>query len=154
MARLIDGKLESIRRISDLAMADYYAKLTIPANTPVSSPVSADVEVEGDVLVGFVRLIPPGWHALAHYRILYGIVQLHPANVGEWDTGDSIVDFVTLNWRMPEKRCVLTVEGWNEDSVYPHSVYLWFRTEFEEYARPVTVIKEIRDLLKEIFGVE
>jgi hypothetical protein len=135
-------------------MADYFVTLTIPENTPQTSPVFTQVEIEGDVLVGFYRLIPPGWSGLAHYRVLYGLEQLHPANEGAWDTGDNIRDFVPLNWRMPERKLKLTVEGYNQDTSYDHTVYLWFRTEEVEYARPTTLLKEIRDLLKEIFGVE
>ena len=135
-------------------MADYFVTLTIPANTPPSSPESTTVEIEGDILVGFFRLIPPGWAGLAHYRILHGIYQLHPANEGAWDTGDNIRDFVPLNWKMPEHKLTLTIEGYNEDTSYDHTVYLWFRTEELEYARPTTLLKEILNLLKEIFGVE
>ena len=135
-------------------MAYYFVTLTIPKNTPLSSPVSTQVEIEGDILVGFYRLIPSGWACLAHYRILHGIYQLHPANKGVWDTGDNIRGFVPLNWKMPEHKLTLTIEGYNEDTAYDHTIYLWFRTEEVEYARPTTLLKEIRDLLKEIFGVE
>jgi len=130
-------------------MADYFVYLTIPANTSKDNPAKTTIEIEGDILVGFYRLIPSGWYALAHYRVLYGIRQLHPANEEAWDTGNDVKDFVTLNWKMPERKIELTIEGYNEDSTYPHTVYLWFRTEYEEYARPSTLIKEIRDILLE-----
>ena len=135
-------------------MADYFVTLTIPKNTILPNISSTTVTIEGDILVGFFRLIPPGWAGLAHYRIKYGLEQLHPANEGAWDTGDNIRDFVPLNWKMPEHKLTLTIEGYNEDTTYDHTVYLWFRTEEVEYARPTTLLKEILLLLKEIFGVE
>jgi len=135
-------------------LADYFTYLTIPAGTTPENPVRAEVEIEGDVLVGIYRLIPPGWCGLAHYRVLHGIYQLHPANPDEWDTGDNVSDFVPLNWLMPESKLKLVVEGYNEDEVYDHTIFLWFRTERLEQARPFNILYEIRDILKEALGLE
>ncbi|RLC76454.1 MAG: hypothetical protein DRJ03_28635 [Chloroflexi bacterium] len=134
-------------------MADYFAYLTIPANTPQTSPVFKEIEIEGDILVGFYKLIPPGWQALAHFRIFYGLEQLHPANEDAWDTGDDVAEFVPLNWKMPERKIQLRIEGYNEDVKYEHTVYLWFRTENLVYARPEDFLREIRDIIKQALGV-
>lgn len=131
-------------------MADFFTYLTIPKQTPETTPAETAIEIEGDVLVGFYRLIPFGWSCLAHYRILYGLEQLHPANEEAWDTGNGVSDFVPLNWKMPERKIKLTIEGYNESKYYPHTVYLWFRTEDIEYARPIEIVRDIKELLQEV----
>jgi len=134
-------------------MGDYFAKLKIPANTPVDKPVTADVEVEGEVLAELAYLIPPGWSALAHFAIFYGIKQIYPAEAGTWVTGDDLYRSVPLRWRLPESPVNLTIKGYNEDDTYPHTVYLWLLTKPEEEALPWRILADFVKILKRLMGI-
>lgn len=117
-------------------MPEYFRKLTIPANTPENKPVGIDIEVEGEVLSEIAYLIPPGWCALAHFALFYGIEQIYPEELGTWITGDNVFRVVPLKWNMPEWRTKISIRGWNEDDTYEHSVFVWLLTATKEEARP------------------
>jgi hypothetical protein len=134
-------------------MAHFQVKLTVPANTPVTSPVRASVDVEGEVLSGMVKFIPYGVCGLAYYRVLYGLEQLYPKEPGTWDTGDGIVDYVPIGWIMPEHICEITVEGYNEDDTFEHAIYLLLETDTLAKVRLEQYVEEMYEMLKDFLGV-
>ena len=113
-------------------MQDFFVVFEIPANTDVNSPVSVDVEIEGDELRRIAYLIPPGWHGLAGFAVYYGIEQIYPDRSGEWITGDSVYKEVELKWKMPSSKTILSVYGYNTDGLYPHKVFIWLSTIYLE----------------------
>jgi len=135
-------------------MGDYFAKLTIPANTPVDKPVTADVEVEGEVLAELAYLIPPGWSALAHFAIFYGIKQIYPAEAGTWVTGDDLYRMVPIRWVLPETPCKLTVKGYSEGAAYDHTLYLWLLTKPKEEVWPLKILVDFVAILKRLMGID
>jgi len=134
-------------------MGDYFIKLRIPANTPLAKPAETTVEIEGEVLAELAYLIPPGWAAVAHFAILYGIKQIYPEEDGTWVTGDDLYRVVPLKWPLPEPKTKLTIKGYNESIDYPHTVYLWFLTKPEEEARPWRIISDFVKILKRLMGL-
>jgi len=98
----------------------YTVTVKIPENTPETSPVVEEVEVEGAVLTRLGVLIPPGHCGLARLALAYGIRQIYPTLKGDWLRGDDETVEAVLNWRLPETPCRLRLIGWNEDEVYPH----------------------------------
>jgi hypothetical protein len=114
-------------------MQDFFIVFEIPANTSADNPVSVDVLVEGDELRRIAYLIPPGWHGLACFALYYGVEQIYPDRRGEWVSGDNVYKEVELRWKMPERKTILSILGYNTDSVYPHKVFIWLSTiDFEE----------------------
>jgi len=134
-------------------MVEYFAKLTIPANTPADNPAIVEVEVEGDVLAELAYLIPPGWTALAHFAVFYGIKQIYPVEAGTWVTGDNLYRPVALRWHLPESPAKLTIKGYNQDDTYPHTVYLWLLTKPEEEALPWRILADFVKILKRLMGI-
>jgi len=134
-------------------MGDYFVSLTIPANTPEASPATKDVEIEGEILSEIAYLVPPGWCALAHFAVFYGIKQIYPEEEGTWVTGDDLYRPVPVKWRLPESPCKVTIKGWNEDDTYPHTLYLWLLTAPEEEARPWKIIADFVVILKRLMGL-
>jgi hypothetical protein len=114
-------------------MQDFFAVVEIPANTSMDRPISVDVLIEGDELRRIAYLIPPGWHALAGFAVYYGIEQIYPDRRGDWITGDNVYKEVELKWKMPSRKTILTISGYNTDELYPHKVFIWFSTiDYEE----------------------
>jgi len=134
-------------------MGDYFVKLKIPANTPVDKPVTAEVTLKGEVLAELAYLIPPGWSALAHFAVFYGIKQIYPAELGTWVTGDDLYRLVALRWHLPESPAKLTIKGYNQDDTYPHTVYLWLHTKPLEEAKPWQIIADFVKILKKLMGL-
>jgi hypothetical protein len=133
-------------------MQDFFVVLEIPANTSVNSPVSVDVEIEGDELRRIAYLIPPGWHGLAGFAVYYGIEQIYPDRRGEWITGDSVYKEVELKWPMPSRKTILTIFGYNTDSAYPHKVFIWFSTIDKEEDK-ASYIGSILERISEWLGL-
>jgi len=128
-------------------MTDYFVSMTIPADTPVTSPVKLEVTLEGEVLNEIAYLIPPGWCALAHFRLMYGEKQVYPYEPDTWVTGDDLFHRAPLRWRIPGKRDKVRLEGYNEDDTYDHAVYVWLTVEREAEVR---MAKAVREGLKEV----
>jgi len=138
-------------------VGDYFVKLEIPANTKEDAPKEVNVEVEGFRLEEVAYLIPPGWCALAHFAVFYGIRQIYPEEAGTWVTGDGLYRAVPIRWRLPEPKTVLTLKGWNQDDTYKHTVYLWLTTQPEELVPPIRLLTQVlrmaRTFFRRIVGV-
>jgi len=132
-------------------LGEYFVKLPIPANTKEDEPVEVGVEVEGFRLEEIAYLIPAGWCALAHFALFYGIRQIYPAEAGTWITGDDLYRAVPVLWRLPEPKAVLTVKGWNEDTSYKHTAYVWLLTKPEEEVPPIRLLTQVLRMARTFF---
>ena len=108
---------------------NYRKALTIPANTPASSPVAAGLSLPE----GVIRLIriyfPAGCCGLAHIRIMVTETQQWPSNLGEWFAGeDSEIEFEEA-YRLTEAWNWVEIEGYNEDDTHDHTVTVQFAVE-------------------------
>jgi len=134
-------------------MAIYTVKLTIPPNTPRDSPVSTTVKLVKAVLTRISIRIPPGHHALAGLRILYGRLRLWPEEKDTWITGDD----ETLAWDeyfdLPHDPTRLTLEGYNEDDTYEHSFYVRLMTLPKAIAYPWLAVARFVRAFEKLVGM-
>jgi len=148
-------EIECVRRHT--VMGDYFVALTIPPSTPEDASVQVQVQIQGHRLEEIAYLIPAGWCALAHFAVFYGIYQIYPTQPRTWVTGDNLYRVVPLRWPLPESPCTLTIRGWNEDTKYQHTVYIWLLSRPAEEILPVQLITQvlnmIRGFLRRIVGV-
>lgn len=96
--------------------------VTIPANTPASSPVEVDLPV----ILGTITLVsvqfPPGVNALAHATISWGLYQLFPSNQdAAFSTGGETIAW-DEEFLLDAEPALLKLQGWNEDTVYDHTI--------------------------------
>jgi len=138
-------------------MDEYFLRLTVPANTPSSSPASSRLEVEGDYVYEIAYFIPPGHAGLTGLRVYYGDLQLLPRNVDEWIRGDGIYRSITTRWRFGSRRTTLTFKAFNDDDTYEHSFYIYVVTasvdEVLSTARLEKVFAPVARFLKRMVGV-
>jgi len=109
-------------------MVVYVVKITIPKNTPKTSPKEVTVELEKAVITRLFIQIPPGHHALTGLRIMYGNLQLWPKEFDTWFTGDDIVLNFDEYFELPDDPTKLRIEGYNEDDTYDHSFIIHIAT--------------------------
>jgi len=134
-------------------VAIYTIKLTIPPNTPPESPERTTVKLRKAILTHMSIRIPPGHHALAGIRVLYGITQLWPEETGTWLTGDDEV----LEWEeyfeLPTDPTTLVLEGYNEDDTYEHSFYIRLMTLPKAIAAPWLGIVRFVQMFEKLVGM-
>jgi predicted trehalose synthase len=124
---------------------------TIPQNTPQSSPTRIQVKVPAGVIRKVWVIIPPGHMGLAHLVIRHGETQIIPW-VGDIH-GDNESLVFDETYELPSED-ILTFEGWNEDSKYPHMFIVRLLVLPKHVAYPeYSMLLALKRLL-EVMGVE
>ena len=100
----------------------YEFKLTIPSNTPKSSPLRERVELTRGVIHKVELEFPPGCLGLVHVIIRHFEHQIFPTNRdGDFASDNHVISFPEY-YELAYPPYVLTLEGWNEDDTYSHTV--------------------------------
>jgi hypothetical protein len=107
--------------------------IVIPPNTPKESPVRMQFKVPAGIIRKVWVLIPYGHKALAHLVIRHGETQIIPYygdihGDGEQLVFDEIYEIPTEDY--------LTLEGWNEDTIYSHRFIVRLLILPKPYAYP------------------
>jgi len=96
--------------------------LKIPANTPRERPVEIELTIDQPVIQRIGVFFPPGCHGLAYAAIFIGNLQIWPARVGEWVSGDFITIWDEPYLLIPNPPQTLRILGYNLDEAYPHTL--------------------------------
>lgn len=102
----------------------FTAAIDTPANTPKNSPVLTSIPILNGTITQVMVFFPPGSNGLVHLKILWGLVQLFPAN----EQSDLAGGYVMIAW--PESIAIdteplsLTCVTWNEDDTFDHTIYV------------------------------
>jgi len=134
-------------------MGFYTVDVEVPKNTPKTSPVKVEFEVEEDYITDIDGLIPPGHFCLAGIALFYGIKQLWPKESGTWLKGDAMAFHSHPMLKMPERPTKLTWKAYNEDDTYDHTFYLYVTAEDLELAKPFKVLVDFIAILKKLIGL-
>lgn len=113
----------------------YRVALEIPANTAEGSPVKREVKTWPGVISHVQILFPKGCAGLAHARIRQAQHNIAPVNPDGWFTGDGSGPNYQEHFPLGSGTNRLTVEGWNEDDLYPHTPIVEFDVLPEEVLR-------------------
>ena len=124
---------------------------TIPANTPKTSPYRLTVKVPAGVVKKVWVIIPPGHMGLAHLIIRHGETQVIPYYGDIHGDNEPLVFDET--YELPSED-VLTFEGWNEDSKYPHTFIVRLLILPRHIAYPEYGVLLALKRLLEVMGVE
>ena len=109
------------------------ADITIPPNTPQTSPTRVLVKVPAGVIRKVWVIIPWGHRALAHLVIRHGETQIIPHYGDIHGDGEQLV-FDEIYELPTEDNLVL--EGWNEDAKYEHRFIVRLLVLPKPYAYP------------------
>lgn len=134
-------------------MPVYAYQITIPANTPSSSPYEVRKTVRGYELRRIIVLIPDGHFGLTGLRVIYGVDNIIPDNPDGWIIGnDESVPFFVY-FKLPERETTLRFQGYNLDDTYDHSFYVRVEVLEEDEAKPLEAVNELANMLKKLLGL-
>jgi len=105
---------------------DYSFALKIPPNTSINNLVSVTFTLPRGRIIEIRINIPEGCMGLAHVRIIHNEVVLWPTSPDEWYEGDGVQIVIRENYELPESWNLFTVEGYNEDEAYSHTITVAF----------------------------
>ena len=103
----------------------YAAKLTVPSLTVESAPVSVEIAIPENFLLGYEIFFPPGCAGLCGIRIFINAIQVAPArgSADLWFRGEGSITWVG-RYRMgggSPAGARVVIEGYNDDDTYPHT---------------------------------
>jgi len=103
--------------------------LTVPANTPATSPASLDMTLAP----GVVRRAWIEWKTgcawRVHIRVMRELTQVLPVTPDESLNFDGYVFDCALNYEMVETPYELQIYGWSPGSIYAHTIRVMMEVE-------------------------
>ena len=98
--------------------------LSIPPNTPMLTPVKAQLSVLKGTITQWLIYSDPEAADLLHFKCSYHGSQLIPFRGGEWVEGFLQPITLTENIELSSPPFVIDVEGYNEDDTFRHEFYM------------------------------
>ena len=128
----------------------YEFSLVVPANTPVTSPVSLAAKLVPGTIDAVEIQFWAGQRGNVHVRILDRQHQLWPTNLGDWITSDAYTVTFIEQYVLSEIPHTLHIHAYNEDTDYEHEIIVRFsvsigRWTLEDLARLLTGPVEVVD---------
>jgi len=99
----------------------YQRSITVPANTPQSSPIVENIELRGEVIKRATVFFPSGCFALVRVAVYQGLKQIAPYEEGRWIVGDDEEIELLTRYVLYEQPTTLTLKLWNEDDTFDHT---------------------------------
>jgi len=100
----------------------YIIPLRVPANTPIEDPVVATLKLSACIIENVSVEFPRGCYWLVSTRARLREVQLYPTNPGEWITSEAGRVEWTDDAAIIDPPYELTIEAYNEDERYQHTI--------------------------------
>ena len=104
----------------------YSKSLTVPAQTPRSSPVKTVCHVTRGLVYKLEIRIPPGHAGLTGIWITHGGFQVWPSTLGEYFVGDDDLISYEDVYLLESAPYCFNIYAFNNDDTFPHSFYVRF----------------------------
>src|SRR5574341_393433 len=99
----------------------YETRLTIPKNTPATSPQTAVIPVHPGIVKRLEIVFPAGCVGLVHLQVFYWEHQIWPSNPDADFSGDDAHLEFEEDLEIVDLPFEFRVEGWNLDDTYEHT---------------------------------
>ena len=100
----------------------FVAAIKTTQNTSKLAPLVTELPIVAGRITELMIWFPPGVNALAHIKILWGLVQIFPSNEqGDFAGGDTMVlwpEDIDITTEPLQLTCIT----WNDDDTYPHTI--------------------------------
>jgi len=130
----------------------YAWRMTIPANTPKTSPVMVQCRMAAGIIHRVEVQFPIGCAGLVHTYIRRGGHQLWPSNPDGTFTADGYVISFHEGYDLSEEPHVVQWYAWNEDDTYAHTLELRLGLLPPEALMPWGFRDLLGMLLRRLFG--
>ena len=131
----------------------YEYKLNVPANTSKEDPETKDMLVAPGILTRIEIFMPPGSVGLCHAQVVEGQFQIVPIN----PEGDVATDGHPVSGQYHYKitlgHNILTLRGWNEDTLYPHEITCRLNVMKEEELPTTGPLDRLSRVLSRMLGM-
>lgn len=104
----------------------YSPTVTVPKNTPQSSPLVIRVPITLGLLYHFEVYFPPGPSGLVHVQLFDGAHQVYPSNETEDFIGDNITIAMDDLYAKEDAPSELQVVTWNLDDTFDQIIVVRF----------------------------
>jgi len=131
----------------------YVIKLDIPANTPKTNPASTAIRIHEPILFHIAARFPAGCLNLAYVSIFYGELQIWPWREYEWVSGDDEVVWDVPFLEFKDYPYELTINGYNEDPDYDHTVYVRIIALEKRWIRWMPLLAKFTELFRRLIGL-
>jgi hypothetical protein len=125
----------------------YKEEITTPINTARTSPMRTELELAVGVVSRVSLSFPAGCAGLVGLRVLDGLLQLWPLTPGEWFITDNFTIDFPENRFLTSGAKTLTIESFNEDTHYEHSVSVQVHVA-EPSVDPTAQVRQILEALE------
>ena len=127
-------------------LATHEVEFTIPVGVTREAPLRKEVTLPRGIVEELDVIFPPGPVGLVGVRVFRGLHQVVPARYADWLIGEDI----TFTHRTPvellSEPYVLTLEGYNEDEVYDHTVIFRFTVRSPEPDTEEQILAELQKI--------
>jgi len=100
----------------------YTKTLTVPKNTPTTTPQETTIVIKDLVVTKLGVHFPPGCAGMVSVAVFYGKLQIWPSKEGKWVHGDNITIWDEPFFELPEKETTLTLKGYSPETSYDHDI--------------------------------
>ena len=127
-------------------LATHEVEFNIPVGVTKEDPLRREVTLPRGIIEELDVVFPPGPVGLVGVRVFRGLHQVVPARYEDWLVGEDI----TFTHRTPvellSEPYVLTLEGYNEDEVYDHTVIFRFTVRSPEPDTETLILAEVQKI--------
>lgn len=97
---------------------------------------------------------PAGCVGLVHVRLLHGVHPVIPMNAEDDINGDDEVIPFKEFYPLGANDNVITLQAWNEDDTYDHTISVRIGVLLEEELNPWVLLKDLVKILKTLIGID
>ena len=128
----------------------YSKQITISANTSQANSSKSYFKVSKGVISNMWITFPAGCAGLVKLRIYHEGHPFVPVNADNYLRGDNVTFQFPVMFEITEEPMALTVEAWNEDATYDHTVDVLFLILPKALVLPVGATEGILESLKSL----
>ena len=128
----------------------YSNQITVSANTTETNPSKTQFIVNRGIVYRVWVSFPPGSVGLLKLRILHEGHPFIPVNKDAFIRGDDYVFELPMFYEIKEEPQQITIEAWNDDDTYSHSVDVMILILPKGYVLPVGATEGIMESLSKL----
>jgi len=125
--------------------------ITISANTTEANSTKTCFKVNKGVIYQIWVNFPPGCCGLVKLRVFHEGHPFLPVDKEAYINGDDYVFVYPVMYEIKQEPEQVTIEAWNDDDTYSHTVDVQFLIIPKEWVQPVGAYEGIIAALKSIF---